>query len=169
MSMRRGVRSFRIPRTNPDEYAAFIQQIGETILHQLRDNTTKCPDCWDEYAGGYASGVGGCPTCHGSGYLPKFNRLTAFVSIGRPHGNPAVANQTFRGGGQHLKYSAWIYTGYKEGVGVKDGDRLIVNQSGIREEFVVMNRDPQRGAGVTIGWTFECGSASNKELGFVKL
>jgi len=161
--MRRGLRPQRVPMTHQDEFTAHIQRIGESIKHQIREKEMQCDECWDELKGDYSPA---CSQCSGSGYYvgSEIRRKTAYVSYNQPAGNMGEAGRVYKAGGQQTRYAAYIYTDFKSGKRIKEGHRLIVNQSGLREEFVVMNNRPLRSAKNTIGWVAECESASDKSL-----
>ena len=167
MSMRKGWWGRRQPRALPDEYARFINSNGMTIYHQKRDVSNKCTACWDDLIGDYDPV---CPECFGSGFTvivsptATLPRLKAYAPFTQPAGNMGNAGQIFKAGGQHTRYAAYVYTDLNTGTRVERGDRLIVNQRGLRQELVVMNHLPIMAGEVQLGFVSECNSASNVVL-----
>ena len=167
MSMRRGIYGVRQPRVKADEHARFLAHNSIVVFHQKRDIENKCTTCWDELVGDYSPA---CPECFGSGYIvitsPNANlpRKKGYVSFNQPYGNFGNAGQTFKAGGQHTRYSAYIQFDKNTGEKIFRGDRLIVNVPGLRVELVVMNNQPQMAGLVMIGNVCECASATNVNL-----
>lgn len=167
MSMRRGIYGTRQPRVKADEHARFLIHNAIVVFHQKRNLENKCTNCWDELAGDYSPA---CPECAGSGFVviltPNANlpRKKGFVSFTQPYGNFGNAGQTFKAGGQHTRYSAYLQFDKNSGKDIERGDRLIANVPGLRVELVAMNNQPQMAGMILIGFVAECVSVTNVVL-----
>jgi hypothetical protein len=167
MSMRRSWHGRRQPTPLADEFARFINDNGIPVFHQKRDVNSKCDECWDEILGNHSSA---CESCLGSGFVlilsPNANlpRKKAYVQFGQPPGGAGDAGLFFKAGGQHTKYSAYIYFDLITGKDVERGDRLVIKQIGLRQEMVVLHNDPQMAGAVQLGFVAECNSVANINL-----
>ena len=167
MSLRRGYYGVRQPRPLADEMARFLGMNSITIFHQKRNLANKCTSCWDDLLGDYSPA---CDQCGGSGFTiistggDNLPRKRAYGPLAQPAGNAGNAGQFFKAGGQHTRYSAYIYFDLNTGRDIERGDRLIVKHSGIRQELVVMNNLPQLAGAVQLGFVSECTTASNVVL-----
>lgn len=165
--MRRGYYGVRQPRALADEYARFMAMNSIVMFHQKRNVDNKCSKCWDQLLGDYSPV---CPLCGGSGFTliltPNANlpRKTAYVSWTQPHGNFGNAGQVFKAGGQHTRYSAYVYIDVNTGADIERGDRLIVKSRGLRQELTVLNITPQMAGMVQLGFQAECSTVSNVVL-----